>query len=217
MSEEQFDKRVTADTKACNELAAKGKSIQFHSGHQMNWEYANWIFVKNLDLPFVGIYQPISNKVFNKIFYTLRARFGTILVSTREFRSKMQQLLKTQYSIALAADQNGNPDSSYWLYFFSKPAPFVTGPDKGALRNNTAVVFVSFDKIKRGYYHFHTEVVIENANELKPGELTIKYRDFLEATIRKYPDNYLWSHRRWKNTYKSAYQNNWIDTRVKPG
>ena len=60
------------------------------------------------------------------------------------------------------------------------------------------------------------EVVTENAAELEPGELTVKYRNFLEATIRAYPDNYLWTHRRWKHTYKEEYKPNWIDTRPSP-
>ena len=52
-------------------------------------------------------------------------------------------------------------------------------------------------------------------NELKEGELTLLYRDYLEATIRESPDNYLWSHRRWKWEYKKEYKEHWID-RVDP-
>ena len=212
MNERHFEKRCTVDIDSCNALAARGKNIHFHSGHQMNWEYANWIFARKLHIPWLGIYMPLSNKALNKIFYDLRARYNTVLVSTKEFKSRMHQVFRSQYSLALAADQNpGMLGNAYWLNFFSKAAPFVTGPDKGAVKNNAAVVFVKFVKIKRGYYHFETKVITENAGELKEGELTILYRDFLEETIRSHPDNYLWSHRRWKYGYKEDYKNQWID------
>ena len=212
MNERHFEKRCTVDIDSCNALAARGKNIHFHSGHQMNWEYANWIFARKLHIPWLGIYMPLSNKALNKIFYDLRARYNTVLVSTKEFKSRMHQVFRSQYSLALAADQNpGMLGNAYWLNFFSKAAPFVTGPDKGAVKNNAAVVFVKFVKIKRGYYHFETKVITENAGELKEGELTILYRDFLEETIRSHPDNYLWSHRRWKYGYKEGYKNQWID------
>jgi KDO2-lipid IV(A) lauroyltransferase len=216
LGEKAFDRRCTVDIAPVNELAAKGLNIQLHSGHQMNWEYANWVFAKNIAIPWVGIYQPIANKAFNKIFYDMRARYNTKLVSTKEFRNVVHTLFKSQYSLALAADQNTNPTSGYWLYFFTKPAPFITGPDKGALKNNTAVVFVNFVKKKRGHYHFETKVIAEDTTHYQPGELTRMYRDFLEASIRNQPDNYLWTHRRWRHEYNNEFENLWMDTRSRP-
>lgn len=213
LSKSEFEKRCSIDMVATNCLIAKGKSIQFVCGHQMNWEYGNWIMAKNITIPFIGIYQKIGNKAFNKLFYNLRARYSSIMVSTIDFKNKKEEILTHPYSLALAADQNGNPDSCYWLYFFSKPAPFVTGPAKGAIKNNTAIVFAHFTKPKRGYYHFDTTVMAENASEFSPEELTLRFRDLLEQTIKESPDNYLWSHRRWRHDYSEKYSHLWIDTK----
>lgn len=213
MSTRAFEKRCTIDMASSIELAAKGKSITFVSGHQMNWEFANWIVAKNITIPFIGIYQKIGNKAFNKLFYELRARYKTVLVSTNDFKYKKDEILIPPYSLALAADQNGNPDSCYWLYFFSKPAPFVTGPAKGAIKNNTAIVFAHFRKRARGHYHFDTTILAENANEFSPEQLTLKFRDLLEQTIKDSPDNYLWTHRRWRHDYSDKYSHLWIDTK----
>lgn len=213
MSNHEFEKRCTIDMASSIELVAKGKSITFVCGHQMNWEYGNWILAKNSTIPFIGIYQKIGNKALNKLFYNLRARYNTVLVSTNDFKHKKDEILVAPYSIALAADQNGNPDSCYWLYFFSKPAPFVTGPAKGAIKNNTAVVFAHFRIRKKGHYHFDTTVIAENANEFSPEELTLRFRDLLEQTIKESPDNYLWSHRRWRHNYSEKYSHLWIDTK----
>ena len=79
------------------------------------------------------------------------------------------------------------------------------GPAKGAVKNNTAVVFVGFEKVKRGYYKFHIVPITENGAEHTPEELTIMYKNVLEDTIRKNPSNYLWSHRRWRHEWKEGY------------
>lgn len=217
ISEKEFNKRAVVNLDECNALAKRGINIQFQSGHQMNWEYVNWAVVKKVEIPFVGIYMKLANKALEKIFYDMREKFGTVLVAATEFRTRMHQVFKEQYSLALAADQNpGSPEHGYWLNFFNKPAPFVTGPDKGARRSNSAVVFVKFVKVKRGYYRFEPTIITENAGTLQEGELTLLYRDFLEATVREHPDNYLWSHRRWKWDYKKQYEKRWIDKSPAP-
>ncbi len=218
ISEKEFNKRAIINLDECNALGRKGLNIQFQGGHQMNWEYVNWVAAKNLEIPFVGVYMKITNRALDKIFYNMRQKFGTVLVAATEFRNRMHKVFDKQYSIALAADQNpGNPDNTYWLNFFGVPTAFVTGPDKGARRNNTAVVFVKLIKVKRGYYTFEPIVVTENAASFEDGELTRLYRNFLEETIRENPDNYLWSHQRWKWEYKKEYEKKWIDVVPAPG
>ena len=218
ISEKEFNKRAVVDLDECNALGRKGLNIQFQSGHQMNWEYINWACAKKITIPFVGVYMQIANKSLDKIFYNMRRKFGTVLVAATEFKSRRHDVFSNAYSLALAADQNpGGPEHAYWLYLFSKPAPFITGPDKGARKNESAVVFVKFIKIKRGYYKFEPIVITENAALLKEAELTLLYRDFLEETIREHPDNYLWSHRRWKWDYKTEYIDQWIDHVKAPG
>jgi Kdo2-lipid IVA lauroyltransferase/acyltransferase len=216
ITEKAFNKRCTIDFDKAIAIANKGKSIQFHSGHQMNWEYVNWAVVKKMPIPFVGIYQALASKPFNRLFLKIRGKYGTQLVSTRAFKNKMHEVFKQQYCIGLAADQNTHPEVGQWLYFFSKPAPFITGPEKGAIKNNTAVIFVAFEKVKRGHYHFSTTVMAEDGATMQPGQLTRMYRDLLEQTITKNPDNYLWSHRRWRHDYNAAYQHQWIDDRPLP-
>lgn len=211
-SKKQLLKRSTGSFEVINELIDKGYNINIMAGHQFNWEYANLLCAINLKIPFVGIYMPISNKVLNKIFYDIRKRYGTILISAGDFKNERHDVFKKQYILALAADQNpGNPASGYWLNFFGRPVPFVSGPEKGAILNNAAVVYIGFEKIKRGYYNFTSTLLTEKSAATSPGELTCLYRDMLEKTIRKDPANYLWSHRRFKFEWNEAYKNLWVD------
>ena len=215
ISKKQLLKRSTGSFDLINDLIDKGYNINIMAGHQFNWEYANLLYAANLKIPFVGIYMPISNPAFNKIFYDFRSRYGTILISAPDFKNKMHDVFKKQYLLALAADQNpGNPLSAYWLPFFGRPTPFAAGPEKGAIKNNAAVVYIGFNKIKRGHYNFTTTLLTEQSASTKTGELTCLYRDILEKTIKQDPANYLWSHRRFKFEWKEEYKNLWVDEKT---
>lgn len=218
MSKRQFSKRAKMDLTECNALAAQGKNLVFCTGHQMNWEYGNRLMAENMNIPWVGIYMKIKNQAIERLFYNLRTKQGAKLIAAQEFRSRSHNVLKTPYSLGLVADQNpGAPGSSYWLNFFGKPVPFIIGPDRWAVRNDAVVVFAELVILKRGYYEFIPKVITENAGQYKPGELTLLYRDFLENSIRQHPDNYLWSHNRWKWTYDPEYKKWWIDKIPPPG
>jgi len=212
ISKKQLLKRSTGSFDLINDLIDKGYNINIMAGHQFNWEYANLLYAINIKIPFVGIYMPISNKVFGKIFYDIRSRYGTILISASDFKNERHDVFKKQYLLALAADQNpGSPTSAYWLKFFGRPVPFVSGPEKGAICNNAAVVYVGFKKVKRGCYNFTASLLAEQSAGTKTGELTRLYRDALEKTIREDPANYLWSHRRFKFEWKEEYKSLWVD------
>ena len=217
ISPAEFDRRVMVDMRACNQLAAEGKNIQFNSGHQMNWEYASLAISKHLKLPWLAIYKKISSKPAERLILKLRSMFGATMVAIEDYSVRMPALMKQQYALGLIADQNpALPHQSYWLNFFGKPTAFLPGTDKGARRNKTAVVFVNILKVKRGYYKLELEIITENAGDMKDGELTIRYRDFLEKNIREWPDNYLWSHKRWKHTYHPSFAKKWVDTTNPP-
>lgn len=206
ISKKELERRSQCEFEYINDLIAKGRNIHIVAGHQFNWEFGNLVYAMHLKIPFVGIYMPINNKIFDKISFKFRSSYGTILISAKDFKNKMFKVFSNQYILGLAADQNpGNPAKAYWLNFFGKPAPFVTGPGKGAVKNNTAVVFVGFEKPKRGHYKFHIVPIAENGSEYTPQELTVRYKKLLEEVIRKDPANYLWSHRRWRHEWKEGY------------
>lgn len=207
-----FDRMVSIDIYECNRLVDKGLQIQVHSGHQMNWELAHLAFARNIKALWVGVYMKISNPHIDKLFLRIRSRFNSHMISAQDFPKEIRNIYGRQYALALIADQNpGWPKNSYWLNFFNRPAPFMAGPEKGAVRNGTAVVFVNFVKVRRGHYRYEPYIITEDASGMKEGELTLMYRDFLESSIRKQPANYLWSHRRWKFSYTNEYSRRWID------
>jgi KDO2-lipid IV(A) lauroyltransferase len=205
-------KMFVGDLRVLHEAASKGKNVQIHAMHNFNWEVVNHGISMGLNAPFLAVYQPIANTFFEKVFKKMRSRFGTILIPANNFKNNFIQHMDKKYVLALVADQNpGHPAKAYWVNFFGKPAPFVTGPEKAARQRDTIVVFANFYRIKRGLYTFECEIITEEPATLPPGALTLRYLKYLEDTIRKRPDNYLWSHRRWKHPYKPEYANSSLE------
>jgi KDO2-lipid IV(A) lauroyltransferase len=183
-----------------------GRNLQLHAMHNFNWEIAHLGLVKQLRYPFLGVYGPISNPIFEKIFYDIRSRYGTVLIPAPKFRTNFKDYARERYILALVADQNpAVPSHSHWIEFFGRLTPWVTGPEKGARTKDADVVFGTFFKVKRGYYSFEFRMPSRDPRTMEEGELTAEYVQYVEECIRKRPDNYLWSHRRWKHAYNDDY------------
>lgn len=205
-ADDLINNMFTANTEIFDQLAASKKNIQIHAMHNFNWEIVNQGVSKMVPLPFLAVYQPILNSFFEKLFYDIRSRYGTTLIPANEFKNNFIKYSDKQYIIALVADQNAsNPSRAWWANFFGKPAPFVKGPEKAARDRDNIVLFGNFFKLKRGVYTFEVELASAHPSELPEGELTLRYIKYVEDRIKERPDNYLWSHRRWKHQYKHEY------------
>jgi len=206
LSKKKALSRSSADFAVLDEALSCGKPVYALGCHQFNWEYVNVLFPLHLRVPFIGVYMPIANKVLDRIFYDFRKRYGTVLVAATEFKEKRDDLLQGQYVLALAADQNpGHPANAFWMPLFGKPAPFVTGPAKGAVRSDAVVIMAQMQRKKRGHYHFGMRIIARDVKNMEPVQLAALYRNELERVIRQDPANYLWSHRRWKYEWKAEF------------
>ncbi len=70
---------------------------------------------------------------------------------------------------------------------------------------NSVIAFATIRRVKRGYYETSFEIAEEHPQSVTEVELTRRFVNYLETNIRKYPDNWLWSHRRWKHEWKEEY------------
>ncbi len=200
----ELERRITGNFQLINDLYPSYPKVQIHSGHFFNWEFMNLACGSRLEHPFLGIYMPLSNNIMDRIMKKMRSRFGTILIAAPEFRTSFHQYSQKEYAIGLIADQStANYNSARWHRFFGKPAPFVTGPEKGALRNNTAVVMVKFYRKKRGYYHADFSLLTAQPRETSDGFITKALITFIEQAVKEHPENYLWTHRRWKHEFNA--------------
>jgi len=208
MPEAEVRRRITGDFSILHQLYEEGYSVQLHTGHFFNWEFLNHSIALYGPHTFLGVFTPISNKAFSDIMFNMRKRFGTVLIPATKFKHLFAQHAKAgRYALGLVADQSpGNPLNAYWYPLFGKMTAFVKGPEKGSRNMNTAVVMLHFYRVKRGYYRVDAELLTKHPNELPEGAITKAFVHFLEESIKKRPESYLWSHKRWKHAYNDSYK-----------
>ena len=115
------------------QMHTKGKRMQFHLGHNFNWELAN-VAVSSYTSYFVlVVYMPVKNQVFDKIMLKIRSSKNNALLPATDMKNAMIPYRSSQYLLALVADQvPGDPAKAYWMNFFGRPTPFMRGPERGA-------------------------------------------------------------------------------------
>ena len=199
-------RRSKANWEIAADVLNTGRNVQLHIGHNFNWEWANAIASDKVHLPRLVIYMPLGNKIFDRIFYQLRSKFGTTMIRATHLHEDLSPFRKKQHALGFIADQNpGNPRNAWWFNFFGRPTPFLRGPAKSAIINNAPVVFAYVHKEKRGYYVGEISIATMEPKTLSEQELTRMFVRYLEDKIRQYPEMWLWSHRRWKHEWKPEY------------
>lgn len=206
-----LQKRVTANWQILEELQKSGRNCQLHLGHTFNWEWGHQVLQMNTAYQVLVVYGPLSNRAFEKLLLKIRTKFGSAFIPASDMKNSIAGYANTQYLLGLVADQSpGKPQQAYWLNFLNQPTAFIPGPEKAARNLDIPVLFVSIYKPSRGHYHAEIIMASEHPALLTTGELTLMYAHFIEESIRKQPENWLWSHRRWKHTYKPEYVKQWL-------
>ena len=184
-----------------NELYCKGKQIFVVTGHYGNWE---WLATLEHTIPYhhATLYQPLENKLFDRFIYSLRTRYGTDAIPSNMAIRAINQYLQANRltTLCFLSDQSPHRDTiHYWTTFLHQNTPVYTGIEMLSKRYNTAVVYCEIRRVKRGYYEVDITLITENAAETGEMEITEKHVKLLEQTIRRNPQYWLWSHRRWKH------------------
>ncbi len=190
------------NTEVMEDLAEQGKSIILALGHCANWEWmGNTLAPRYLQYKAYAIVKPLSNKDFDGFMNGLRNRY--IKDSIIYMKDTLRVMAKNKDKVciyAFAADQTpSNPKTSYWATFMNQDTAFYNGMEKLARTLDLAVIFLDLYREKRGHYVGELSLMTVAGKETDEHEITDDYIQRLEASIRKRPDNWLWSHRRWKH------------------
>jgi Kdo2-lipid IVA lauroyltransferase/acyltransferase len=168
--------------------------------HYGNWE---WGALSCMQLHFTGIalYKPLANKYLDNYMKNNRSRLGTELVSIYETARCFINNKDKKKNYVMASDQSpSNSKKSYWINFLGRKTAFLHGPESYARKYNYPVVFVDIQRVKRGYYELELSILTDEPQTLEDGKITERLANKLEKVIRKKPQDWLWSHKRWKLT-----------------
>ena len=169
----------------------KKKPVVLMCGHHNNFEWLG-LRISLEDIGFTAIYKPLSNKYLDKIIFAIRTRFGAQLVSVNKLKDVIIKNKKNNCVISFVADQvPSNKHTGIRMNFLNQSTLFHEGPEKITKLLNADAFYVEMTQLKAGYYS-------ANFKKIQSENITNIYGKLLEKTIRKEPQNWLWSHNRWK-------------------
>lgn len=189
----------------CRDLAQGRQVICFFS-HCGNWEWAT-SFKLHLPEEFkdkteIGqVYRPLKNRSFDSLMLRLRSRFGTIsypktTVSRRLLRNRLKG---TPGVTGFMSDQKpSHNDSVRKGMFLNHTTAMIGGTELLARHLDAAVYYWDMRKTSRGRYEIDMIQLTHSASAEPEWHITDTYRDLLQATVRRQPHIWLWTHRRWK-------------------
>ena len=136
-----------------NEFAEKGQNIILIGGHYNNWEMTAQRMPLVFKHELFAIYKPIKNKFYDRKMKSSREKFGLNMISMKETKAYFNNETDTPRAIIFGSDQSpSNSKKAYWTKFLNQDSAFLYGAEKYAKSFNWPVIYVSINKIKRGYY-----------------------------------------------------------------
>lgn len=175
------------------------QSVILVMGHLGNWELAGARFSLEPVHQLFVIYRPLHNQYFDRLVYHMRTRLGTKLYAMKETWQGMFRNRNEITATAFIADQTPSAEGAYWTTFLNQDTPVYRGPAKIALKFNYPVIYVNIHRVRRGLHVLNAELLVENPQDYSEDELTELYTKRLEKDILANPEQWLWTHRRWKH------------------
>lgn len=190
----------------------KERSILIVCSHYANWEWNvsinNYVNIKGY-----AVYQPISNKYFDRWIRRVRARWNTTLITTGETAKTVVRNKRDGITGAFGMVSDQSPQwhrAKYWREFMGITVPVINGAEMLARKLDLAVLFLKVSKVKRGFYQAEFIPITTSGKNTGPNEITDRFIELAEQQIRERPEHYLWTHKRWKHRDKvpAAFEEN---------
>lgn len=200
ISRKTLNKRfILSNTELAEKYYKQGRSIAIAVGHFGNWEWACLAQGMATSRPSIIIYKPLSNPWFDRLFMRMRSRTGAVMISMKRILRKLVDYRNQPYMLVFASDQTPvKQDAVYWTRFLNQETAVFLGIEKIAKMNDSVVMYCDIRRTGRGRYVVTYEVLFEDAKATSDYEITKAHVTALEKRIRENPEEWLWSHRRWK-------------------
>ncbi|TAF64453.1 MAG: hypothetical protein EAZ55_11495 [Cytophagales bacterium] len=218
ISREDMQRRVVIkNPEVLDNRLEKGTSVIVLTSHNNNWEWLLLGWSVHLKWTVDAVYKPISFKPIDHFMTTIRSRFGAVPIPMNNILREAILRKNDPRVIALVADQRPwGTDSNYWTTFFDKDTPFFNGGERLAKKMQFPIIYATLLRRKRGYYEA-VAYELEDPPYTTDGRehtATQKFVEIVENQIRQYPDNWLWTHDRWRHGERKQSNNNETQNKV---
>jgi len=180
----------------------RGKGVLFLTAHFGGWEisafahslHGHWLHV---------VMRPMDNEYLDRLIQGYRTMHGNKTVAKDDFVRGLLAAMKAGETVGILMDTNMTPPQGVFVDFFGIPACTASGLSRIALRTDAAVLpgFTIWDEALGKYrLRFDPAVELVRTGNLEADIVanTQKFTKVIEDYVRKYPEQWLWVHRRWK-------------------
>jgi KDO2-lipid IV(A) lauroyltransferase len=179
-----------------------GRGVILFTGHVGAWELSSFA-LSLFGYPLSFLVRPIDNPKIEALVERARTRLGNRTIDKRSAAREMLQLLKAGGTLGILVDLNTQEREGIFVDFFGVPASTTFMVAKLALRTNGTVlpVFAPWDNDRRRFIlKIDEPLVIDRTGDEQEDVrcLTQSITGVVEKYVRRYPDQWLWIHRRWK-------------------
>jgi KDO2-lipid IV(A) lauroyltransferase len=205
INEKNLNKKITLSGQSISQMQYwyhKKRHMIVLSGHVFNWEYCS-IFPGFTDYKVLVTYQLLHNKFWENTIKAMRERFGGIAVDYRwTYREIKKHEAKNNLTLTwICGDQMPHFDSKVLtnIDFLNQDTFFYNGINSIAKKINAVVFFLELKKDTNKSYSGSFHLITDSPKNENDSFIITEYSKLLEKLIEQHPDNWLWSHKRWKN------------------
>jgi KDO2-lipid IV(A) lauroyltransferase len=185
-------------------LAAKqrGKGVLVLTGHLGAWEMSSF-YHSLAGYPMGMVIRKLDNPRVNRFVNKIRTKHGNRVLPKDDFARGLIAAMRAGETVGVLMDTNMTPPQGVFVDFFGRTACTASGVARVALRTGAAVVagFLVWEPREKKYVlHFLPELPLVDTGDSERDATTNTqtFTTALENVIRRYPEQWLWVHRRWK-------------------
>jgi KDO2-lipid IV(A) lauroyltransferase len=183
------------------QLSAAGTGVLFITGHFGYWELHALAHPLRHE-PVAVVVRELDNPRLNAWIEALRTSTGNRIIRRRGALRQIMKALNENMGVAILIDQHIQTSEAVVVDFFNRPAATTSAVAALALRTGAPIVPVFAVRLPGGRYRMIYEHPVVPPPADHPDavrELTQRCTDVLEMYVRRYPNNWLWMHRRWRD------------------
>jgi KDO2-lipid IV(A) lauroyltransferase len=197
-------------TKDLDELFLKAKRLHdeskgciFVTPHIGSWEVLPYLS-SSVGIPLTIVARPLDNEYIERLIYANRSASGQVIIPKKNALFILKKSLKEGKSIGMLPDQSTM--KGIYVNFFGRKATTTPIPALLAITFKRPIVVVAFCRKPQAFQYegFVSDPISPGEYKSEKSEifrLTEEMNRYMEHIIRRYPEQYLWIHNRWK-TYK---------------
>ena len=187
---------------------ARGRGVILFTGHLGAWELSSFA-LSAFGYPMSFLVRRIDNPLVERFIEKTRTRFGNRSIDKRAAMRPMFKTLRAGGTLGILVDLNTQPHEGIFVDYFGIPASTTSGVAALALRTGADVlpVFVPWDdKRQRFVLRIDPPLTITRTGKEKADieQLTSLFTSIVERYVRRFPDQWLWIHKRWNTRPESS-------------